>query len=221
MARGEKARSSRNPGRPVAGDPGRAREALLDAAGRLFAQHGTGEVSLRRIASEAGVTPAMVHYYFGGRDGLHDALLERAFASILERVGDVVARRGDPDNGADRLTQLLEVLTHTLSEQPWVPTLVVREVLAEGGRFREQFIREYAQRMASLLPDLARREIDEGHFRDDLDPRLAFLSFMGMAVFPFAARPIVERVLGIDYDDEFLRRFVEHTQRLFMEGAQR
>jgi hypothetical protein len=52
-----------------------------------------------------------------------------------------------------------------------------------------------------------------------LDPRLAFLSLMGMAVFPFVARPVVERVLGIDYDDAFARRFADHTRDLFVNGA--
>ena len=33
------------------------------------------------------------------------------------------------------------------------------------------------------------------------------------------ARPVAERVLGIDYDESFVRRFAEHTHRLFVEGV--
>lgn len=213
--------SRRQPGRPSAEDRTEARDALLDAAGRLFAQHGASGVSLRRLATEAGVTPAMVHYYFGGKQGLHDAMLERTFARVLERVRAVADRGRDaPGSAGDRLRDLLEVLMGSFAAEPWVPTLVVREVLSEGGRFRDQFIRGYASHMADLLPGLMRREIEAGRFRADLDPELAFVSFMGMTLMPFVARPVLERVLGIDYDEAFLRSFAAHTQRLFVEGAQ-
>ena len=213
-------RATRQPGRPASGASPETREALLEAASRLFARHGSGEVSLRRLAAEAGVTPAMVHYYFGGKDGLYDALLERTFGRVVERAAALVAAG---DEGGSRvagpLDALLELLASTFAAEPWLPTIVVREVLAEGGRLRERFIRDYASRMAELLPGVIRAEIEAGRFRDDLDPRLAFLSFMGMAVFPFVARPVVERVLGLDYDADFVRRFVAHTRRLFVEGA--
>ncbi len=211
-------RSARQPGRPPSEARPETREALLEAANRLFARHGAGEVSLRRLAAEAGVTPAMVHYYFGGKQGLYDAMLERAFARVIEGAS-ALAARGEGDRSGDVLQNLLELLTSTFAAEPWLPTLVVRDVLSEGGRFRERFVRDYASRMAELLPGLLRAEIEAGRFRPDLDPRLAFLSFMGMAVFPFVARAVVEPALGIEYDADFLRRFVTHTRRLFVEGA--
>jgi AcrR family transcriptional regulator len=218
----------RQPGRPPADASPDTRDALLEAASRLFARHGAGEVSLRRLAAEAGVTPAMVHYYFGSKEGLYDALLERTFGRVVARVRVLAAREGaragdgapaTPVPGAP-LQGLLTILSETMAAEPWVPTLVVREVLMEGGRFRERFIRDYASHMAELLPGMMSSEIAAGRFRSDLDPQLAFLSFMGMAILPFVARPVVERVLGIDYDPAFLERFAAHTHRLFLEGAQ-
>jgi len=222
MAREGKTRRPRRrgPGRPTAGDRPEARDALLDAASRLCARHGAAAVSLRRIAAEAGVSPAMVHYYFGDKDGLYDAMLDRTFGRLVERVRAVAAEHGvDEVAPDDRLAGLLRVVTGALAEEPWIPTLVVREVLSEEGRFRERFVAAYASRMAELLPGLMREEIAGGRFRRDLDPQLAFLSFMGMTVFPFVARPVVERVLGLEYDEAFLARFAEHTRRLFVEGA--
>lgn len=202
----------RQPGRPPADGRPDSRDALIEAASRLFAAYGADGVSLRRIADEAGVTPAMVNYYFGGKKGLHEAMLERTFARVIEGVRSVAARGKGLDN-------LLDVLLAAFAAEPWIATLVLREVLSEDGAFREQFIRDYAVHMADLLPEVMRREIEANRFRDDLDPRLAFLSFMGMTIMPFVARPVVERVLGIDYDEVFLQRFAQHTYRLFTEGA--
>jgi AcrR family transcriptional regulator len=220
MARRPASRTRRQPGRPSAEERPQARDALLDAAGRLFARHGVAEVSLRRVASEAGVTPAMVHYYFGGKAGLYDAMLERTFGRVIARVRALADRAGEDAGSADdHLADLLALLMGAFAAEPWIPVLVVREVLSEGGRFREWFIRNYASQMADLLPGLIRQEIEAGRFRGDLDPRLAFVSFMGMSLMPFVARPVMERALGITYDEAFLRDFAAHTLRLFVEGA--
>ncbi len=203
----------RLPGRPAARHASEVRDALLGAAGRLFAEHGASGVSLRRVADEAGVTPAMVHYYFGDKDGLAEALLDRVLARLLERVQEVVRSGG-------ALPDLIAVLVTTFGREPWIPGMIVREVLAEGGRYRERFISGYAVKIAELLPGLLRHEIDEGLFRADLDPKLATLSLMGLTLMPFVARPVAQRVLAIDYDDDFLTRFAAHTHRLFIQGVQ-
>src|SRR5262245_10790503 len=120
----------RGPGRPArrggAVDP---REALLDAAGRLFARRGEAAPSLRAVAAAAGVTPAMVHYYFGDKNGLADALLERALARLLDRVARV-----------RNLADLPATVVQAFGAEPWIPPLLLREVLAEGGRMRQRFI---------------------------------------------------------------------------------
>lgn len=207
----------RRPGRPSGRARGPAvREALIEEAGRLFARHGYTAVPLRRIARAAGVTPAMVHYYFGDKQGLYDAMLEHALARVLARVRAVMG--GGVARG-EELAALLGVMVETLGAEPWIPQLVLREVLSEEGRFRERFVRGYASQLAEMVPGLVRREIAAGRFRADLDPALGFVSLMGMTAFPFAARPVLERVLGLAYDDAFLRRFREHTLRLFLEGA--
>ncbi|MEE2569439.1 TetR family transcriptional regulator [Pseudarthrobacter sp. J64] len=61
------ARRGRRSGR--SGNPG-SREDILAAAGRLFAEHGYDGTSLRQVAREAGVDPAMVHHFFKGKEEL-------------------------------------------------------------------------------------------------------------------------------------------------------
>jgi AcrR family transcriptional regulator len=66
-------------------DPGPGgRERLLDAAVRLIAREGIDNVRIARIATEAGVSPGLVHYHFASRD----ALLEEALEHSYEHAGD-------------------------------------------------------------------------------------------------------------------------------------
>ncbi|WPV01560.1 TetR/AcrR family transcriptional regulator [Mucilaginibacter sp. cycad4] len=53
---------------------------ILDAAEDLFALHGFQESSTRAIATQAGVNPAMLSYYFGSKEQLLEMVLERGIA---------------------------------------------------------------------------------------------------------------------------------------------
>ena len=68
------AESAGSPAGPVRrgrrGGASESREQILDTARRLFAEHGFEGTSLRQIARESGVDPAMVHHFFKGKDQL-------------------------------------------------------------------------------------------------------------------------------------------------------
>jgi AcrR family transcriptional regulator len=67
------------------------RETILDAAERLFAERGIDAVSLRTINTEAGYSVAALHYHFATRDGLIQALLERAQPRMFEERARMIA----------------------------------------------------------------------------------------------------------------------------------
>lgn len=62
--------------------PPDTRERILDAAEELFAERGIGETSLRALTRHAGVNLAAVHYHFGSKEGLLDAVVARMAAPI-------------------------------------------------------------------------------------------------------------------------------------------
>ncbi|MBF6174381.1 TetR/AcrR family transcriptional regulator [Nocardia blacklockiae] len=89
-------RSGRRPGRSG------TRDAILDAARSRFAEVGFDKASIRSIAGQAGVDPALVHHYFGTKQQLltaaldlpidPDVILERIAAAPTERLGETIVR---------------------------------------------------------------------------------------------------------------------------------
>ncbi|MBZ4369280.1 TetR/AcrR family transcriptional regulator, partial [Mycobacterium tuberculosis] len=61
----------------------------MDIALTLFARDGAGRVSLNAIAKEAGVTPAMLHYYFSSRDALVTQLIEERFMPLRNHISRI------------------------------------------------------------------------------------------------------------------------------------
>jgi AcrR family transcriptional regulator len=74
-----------NRGRRKKGEGPDLRRAILDAAELLFAGHGFYGVTTRQVAAEAGVDTALIHYYFGAKRDLFDAVFARR-AEILNTV---------------------------------------------------------------------------------------------------------------------------------------
>ena len=74
-------------GRPPKLESADSRGAILDAAEALFSEHGFDAVTMREVARQAGVDSALLHYYFGDKRGLFDAVfLRRAEILNAERL---------------------------------------------------------------------------------------------------------------------------------------
>lgn len=68
------------------------KEKLLQTATELFAKYGINGVSTRALAKESGVNLSSIHYYFGSKQKLYDAVLE----SIIERISAFIASKRAP-----------------------------------------------------------------------------------------------------------------------------
>lgn len=64
------------------------RDAMIDAATRVFAQRGFVAATMKEIASEAGYTAPAFYNYFGGKEQLYEALLERTFDEIIATLDE-------------------------------------------------------------------------------------------------------------------------------------
>jgi AcrR family transcriptional regulator len=73
----------------------RTRQRLIEAAGALFAERGFDGTTVRAICHEAGTNVAAVNYHFGGKDGLHAAIVNHVFGMLRETfpVGGAAAER--------------------------------------------------------------------------------------------------------------------------------
>lgn len=205
---------ARKVGRPPQTADSQVREALLEAARTLFLRYGFRAVSSRQVAATAGVNPAMIHYYFDGKEGLYRAMLESAIAPVIGKLG---AMLGDP--AKVDLEALVRTYMRTLAANPWIPGLIVREVLTPDGSFRQSFVRDFAGRFAPMLRTIVARETERGNLRRDLDPALTVVSLISLALFPFVSLPITSRVLGVETNEAGLEKLIAHTLRLFQRGV--
>jgi AcrR family transcriptional regulator len=138
---------AKSPGRTRAGTRGVPRERreqlILDVAGRVFASAGYESAPMDEIAEQAGVSKPMLYTYFGSKEGLYLAYIERAGGELLERL--VSAAPVDDQSSAGLRARITEFLAFV-------------EEHADGWRvlFREvASTRPFAEHVAGLRERIA------------------------------------------------------------------
>jgi AcrR family transcriptional regulator len=87
-------------------DPVRTQAEILDVATREFAEHGYSGARVDEIAERTRTTKRMLYYYFGSKEGLYTAVLERAYAQIRAAEQTVDVEHLDPIAAIRRLAEL-------------------------------------------------------------------------------------------------------------------
>jgi len=209
------ARPRRTPGRPTR-DSADQRSHLLDCAIACFVMRGIGATSLRAIATQAHVTPALLHYYFGDKEQLLAAIVEERLMPALTLVRAPVAEAGE--DVAELVAGFVNGMGEAIDRHPWLPSLWVREVLCEGGALRDVMFSRVAPQLPLMLAQRFAQAQAAGRLNPDLDPRLLVISLVGLTLFPAAGAPIWRRVFNADdIDGKALRA---HTTALLDRGLQ-
>ena len=206
---------ARGPGRPAGARSGAARESLIDAAHQVMAEQGYPRVTLRQVADRAGVQPALVSYYFGSKQGLLRAVIER----VSQQMHGTLHAAASSDQPAD---QAIRSLTHAVLEAlmaaPYGPRLMVEQVLFGD----EEVVDDYVDSFARPNLEDIRALLREGEARGELRPvEVKFLTpvLMGACAFFFLGMPIHRRLFGFDQVDSALAaEFADFVSDVLLRG---
>ena len=148
----------------------RTRETILDEALRLARRDGFEALTIGRLSGATGLSKSGLFAHFGSKEALQIAVLESAEADFTARVirPALAVERGEP-----RLRDLVERWMRwdfSRAEEGGCPFIqaAVEFDSREGGA--REVTTATQERWLAFLAGAAQRAIDEGHFRDDVDP---------------------------------------------------
>ena len=185
----------RAPGRPLADSPD-LRDRLLDATLVCFSRKGIHATSLRDIALEASVTPALLHYYFGDKAKLQNEVIEHKILPVFQALREPLQAAGD--DIAALIAGFVSGIGGIVVSHPWLPALWVREVLCEGGALRDLLFDRIGPQLPQMMVGRFAQAQAQGRINPDLDPRLLMVSLVGLTLFPAAGAPIWRRLFNAD-----------------------
>ncbi|HEY6489440.1 MAG: TetR/AcrR family transcriptional regulator [Terracidiphilus sp.] len=173
----------RAPGRPAATPARDARDQLLTAATELFAQHGVAATTFATIAHRAGMTPAMVHYYFRDREQLLDAVVAERLSMLIASVWGPVEPGMEPEK---LIGGFVERLLSGIERMPWVPSTWMREVLNEGGLLRSRVLKNLPFQKVGIVGATIAHGQAGGTINTDIDAGMMVFSMLGLVMLHMA-----------------------------------
>lgn len=206
----------RLPGRPAARTEGETRESLLVAATGLFAEKGVAATTFASIGERAGVTPAMIHYYFSDRDALIDAVVQERFAPLITSVWDPVCEDETP---VEMLQGVIERLVAGIESNSWVPSTWLREILNENGLLRGRVLPYLPLNKVRMVSEAMLRGQRGGLVNTDLDPVLIVFSTLGLVMVHTATAKFFAEIFHQEVPDGKL--LARHIKGVLLHGVER
>jgi TetR/AcrR family transcriptional regulator len=161
-------------------DAAATQQQILDAAELEFARHGLHGARLSTIAQAAQVTAAMIHYYFGNKEGLYKAVLQRPATELTLEMAKL---------NLDELPPIAALETMIRAAIAYETLYPHRQMLwfQEANQNRGEYFKLNQQVFADLHAYLFRileRGMAAGLFRE-LDPKLTTLHIISVCIFYF------------------------------------
>jgi AcrR family transcriptional regulator len=174
-------------------------------------RRGTAGARTQEIAREAGVNSALLHYYFRTKERLAEAVFQRAAGELLPAVIGILASDAPLEA---KVEQVVELELRQLLNAPYLPGYILSELTHHPERVQQLF-----SSAAGISPAIVgarvfkvlRKQIDarvKAGRMHPVAPEQFAINLLALCVFPFAARPMVMALLGLDQSgfEQFIHR---------------
>ena len=157
---------------------------------------------------------AMIRYYFGNKAGLFEAMLRETLRPMQLQMQKLI-----DESNHDNFLDLMRTYYKEMAKVPKFPRLVAQVMNMPPSEVQRELLEKVFIDIAKPAQDVIfEKLIDHGVLRKDMDPKLCRISYISLMVFPFIAPPPLLALHGIELNEDFLNRLIEHNIQLMSEG---
>jgi AcrR family transcriptional regulator len=186
---------------------------ILDAARVVFTRRGTAGARMQEIAAEAGVNQALLHYYFRSKERLSNAVFQQMASRLFPALIQTLGGDGAID---EKIDAVIGLYIDNLSRNPFLPGYLLSELHHHPERLPQLLAAATGTEPGKMLArvfgkvgDQIEQAVRAGRMRP-ISVEQFVANLISLCVFPFAARPMLSMVFGMD-DAEFAR-FIERRK---------
>lgn len=194
-------------------------ERIFKAALEEFSEFGRAGARMQSIAERAGITKALVHYYFRSKDRLYDEVFSYVIRRYLLWIFQQVEESATFEQA---LRTLISRYLDLLESNPWLPKFMLREV-SEGAPVLQERLREQFPNGGPAAPMVFIRRfmeaVEKGEIRP-LDPLQTMFTVLGSCIFFYAGFPVFSALVPQlkDLREQLARERADHVYDIIMHG---
>jgi AcrR family transcriptional regulator len=182
------------------------KQAILDVAQALFAQHGYEGLSIRDLAEHCGLAKATIYHHFRDKQDLFMSVLTQEMVSMHTRI---MLAAGDEQNAMEKLRLVVDSYCEMLGERR---SLILTSLQTNNDLQHQlrQFAQTHKKHLLGPLTQIVQQGIDQGIFRP-VDAQMSALSLIGM-LNAFVAYQLLFDGVALEGD------IADHVLSLFLNG---
>jgi len=181
---------------------------ILKAAREVFMEKGMAGARMQEIADRAGINKAMLHYYFRSKEKLFDKVFKEAFDEFWPRIEEAMMSLSPHE----ALAAIVDAYLSTFSGKPYLPNFILSELHRSPERI-EFLMKDTGVNPKMIIVFLS--GLMENGYLKKTDPRDMMVNILSLCVFPFAARPLMMRLL-LGNDEKEWQSFIEGRKTSIM-----
>jgi len=166
-------------------------EKIKEAARKVFTQKGYAATRTRDIAEEAGINLALLNYYFRSKEKLFEIVILEKMQILLGKLGPTLM--DERTSLEQKVEQIAEQYIDTLIANPDIPLFVLGEIRNHPDKFANMIRTKTKIVDSAMFKQIAER-------RPDIDPLHFIFNMLGLIIFPFIGKPLLQLVAGITKD---------------------
>ena len=190
-------------------------ELILKAAEYEFLNKGFDGARTTSIAERAGVTHALLHYYFRTKKQLFERILEEKISLLSKSLKDVLGNPSLPYE--ERLRDGISSHFDLFAQNPDLPRFFISEVLPN-----EEYLGYIRERIKNIIHPITielQRTLDDAAERGEIeyvDVRMLILDIISLNLFVFIGMPIAAHVFNVKDKQTFLEQRKHENIELIM-----
>jgi AcrR family transcriptional regulator len=180
-------------------DPDRTKADILAVATEEFAANGLSGARVDAIAERTRTSKRMIYYYFGSKEGLYLAVLEKAYGDIRALEANLELDALDPVEALRRLIEL--TFDYDDSHTEFVRLVTIENIHQAKHLSEASSIRRINLRVIELIGAILDRGRAMGRFRTDLEPVDVHMLISSFCFFRVANRHTFGKIFRIDLSE--------------------
>jgi AcrR family transcriptional regulator len=177
---------------------------ILAVATKEFAMHGLTGARVDAIADRTRTSKRMIYYYFGSKEGLYRAVLEKAYDDIRALDSE---QNSDTSTPEESIRRIIDVTFDYGEDHPNFVSLVTVENINRGRNIDQlPSIKERNAPVIRALADILERGAKSGKFRADVNPVDLHLMISALCVFRCSNRFTFGKMFDVDFSDPKVRK---------------
>jgi len=184
-----------------------AEERILAAARKVFTTKGMAGARMQDIADEAGINKALLHYYFRDKDKLFETVFLVEAQRFFPKINTIFSSDAPL---FEKIQNFVNEYIDELLENPYLPWFVINELHRDPDQFMYKVWGNNNLPRPGKFLEQVEKEIKKGKIKK-IHPLHLLMNLLSMTIFPFVARPMITRNLGLG-ETQF-RRVMEQRKK--------